>query len=124
MFYSDCKISGHGVKLDADKTSINEPTSPDHHFNGMKIDATDAPEQRSLRSGRGQNISFDEHRLSSLIKPNRQLPKSGNGNNPDINEQNGIRYNALSDEEEYDEDEVLSTSSDEHHHVSNNIATN
>lgn len=105
--------SGHVNRSDAVKTNINDPESSDHHFNGIKICsvADDATEQRNL-----QIVRSDEHRTSSMTKPNQHLTKSGNGNNAD-SDQNGSRYNPLSDEEEFDEDAVLSTSSDDQHHV-------
>lgn len=84
----------------------------------MKIETTETSEQRSLRnSGRSINAVSDELRTNSNNKSNQKL-KSGNGNNNENTEQNGSRYNAMSDEEDYDEDEILTTSSEEQDNVS------
>lgn len=102
-------MAGFGCKSDTGKSAITEPETSDHYFNGMKIDTIDASEPRSLRGVRDHNIGVDEHRISAITKPNQQIIKSGNGSSSDKIEPNGLRYNALSAEEDYDDDEVRST---------------
>lgn len=110
---------GHNSKQDNDKINTNDSDASDSHLNGMKSETTsETSEQRSLRnSGRSISAVSDELRTNSNSKSNQKL-KSGNGNNSENTEQNGSRYNAMSDEEDYDEDEILTTSSEEQDNVS------